>query len=243
MLQLYYTLGSPPSRAALQAIRVLGLEVNVKNVDLMKGENLSPEFLKLNPLHQVPVLVDGDFVITESRAILGYLVNSRRTNSSWYPADPKKRALVDKMLYFDAVNFFEVAAGILVSKTFFHLSFKQVMWQSFFQFHNQRPVFFRNETNIPADKIAKLKETLKILEDALEGELFFAGKNPTLADISILSTYIMFSCTFEDYGEIPNINAWYNRCQSLPGFEENAAGIKAIRELMSAKGMTPIPLK
>lgn len=114
MLQLYYTLGSPPSRAVLQTIRILGLSVEVKTVDLMKGENLSPEFLKLNPLHQVPVLVDGDFVVTESRAIMAYLVNSRKPGSDLYPSDAKKRAVVDQRLYFECNNFFELVASILV---------------------------------------------------------------------------------------------------------------------------------
>ena len=114
MLKLYYTSGSPPSRAVLQTIRVLEADVEVKMVDLMKGENLLPEFLKLNPLHQVPVLVDGDFVVTESRAIMAYLVNSRKPDSDLYPIEPKQRALIDQRLYFDAINFFELAAGILV---------------------------------------------------------------------------------------------------------------------------------
>lgn len=53
MLQLYYTLGSPPSRAVLQTIRILGLDVEVKNVNLMNGEQLAPEYKIINPLHQV----------------------------------------------------------------------------------------------------------------------------------------------------------------------------------------------
>lgn len=116
MLQLYYNSGSPPSRAVLQTIRVLGLSVEVKPVDLMKKENMSPEFLKLNAMHQVPILIDGDFVLTESRAIMAYLVNSRQPGSDLYPTDAKKRALVDQRLYFDCVNFFELAASILVKK-------------------------------------------------------------------------------------------------------------------------------
>lgn len=116
MLQLYYASGSPPSRAVLQTIRVLGLAVEIKTVDLMKGENLTAEFLKLNPIHQVPVLVDGDFVLSESRAIMAYLVNSHKPGSDLYSEDPMKRALVDQRLYFDCVNFFELAASILVRK-------------------------------------------------------------------------------------------------------------------------------
>lgn len=116
MLQLYYASGSPPSRAVLQVFRILGLEVEVKTLDLLKREHLTPEFLKINPMHQVPTLVDGDFVVVESRAIMTYLVNSRKPGSELYPSDPRARALVDQRLYFDAINFFELAASILVNK-------------------------------------------------------------------------------------------------------------------------------
>jgi Glutathione S-transferase, C-terminal domain len=77
---------------------------------------------------------------------------------------------------------------------------------------------------IPTDKIAKLRDTLKILESILEKSLYVAGNDPTIADISMLSTFIMFQSTFKDYEDIPNINAWFERCQSLEGFEENVAG-------------------
>lgn len=71
-------------------------------MDLSKGEHLTPEFLKINPLHQIPVLVDGDFKVSDSRAIACYLVNKKREESSLYPRDPQKRALIDQGLYMDA---------------------------------------------------------------------------------------------------------------------------------------------
>lgn len=114
-MQLYYFPASPPSRAVLQTIRVLELDVEIKSVDLLKGENLSPEFLKLNPMHQIPVLIDDDFVLTESRAIMAYLMNSRAPGSTWYPNDPKERALIDRLLYFDCVNFHEPSVEVSVS--------------------------------------------------------------------------------------------------------------------------------
>lgn len=77
-MKLYYSIASPPSQAVLMTIRNLDLEVEIENVNLLAGEHMTPEFLKLNSLHQVPVLVDGNFVLTESRAILAYLVNSRK---------------------------------------------------------------------------------------------------------------------------------------------------------------------
>lgn len=113
--KFYHGLGSPVSRACLMLIRRLGLEVEVKIVNLAAGEQNSPEFLKLNPFHQVPVLVDGDFVLTESRAILGYLINKFVPGDVLYPADPKERAVVDQILYYDATVLFESSATIIVS--------------------------------------------------------------------------------------------------------------------------------
>jgi glutathione S-transferase len=95
--------------------RLLDLNVSIKQVDLGKGQQYDDEFLKLNIAHQIPVLTDGDFVIAESRAIMAYLVNSRKPGSSLYPVNSKARAIVDQRLYFDAATFFEQNAMAIVS--------------------------------------------------------------------------------------------------------------------------------
>lgn len=114
-LKLYHAIGSPASRACLLLIRKLGIDAEVESVNLAAGEQNSPEFLKLNPLHKVPVLVDGSFVLTESRAILAYLVNKFAPGSDLYPSDPQARAVVDQRLYYDATVVFESIAQIIVS--------------------------------------------------------------------------------------------------------------------------------
>lgn len=117
-LKFYHAIGSPPSRGCLMLIRKIELDAEVKLVNLAAGEQNDPEFLKLNPQHQVPVLVDGDFVLTESRAILAYLINKFKPGSGLYPNDPKARALVDQRLYYDATVVFESNAQIIVSSLF-----------------------------------------------------------------------------------------------------------------------------
>lgn len=125
-LKLFYMPISPPARAVLLAIRNLGLDVELVSLNLFAAENLAPEFLKLNPTHQIPVLVDGDFVLSESRAIMAYLVNSRKPGSDLYPTDPKKRALIDQRLYFDATTVFSRNCAIAVSLRFLSKQLNQL---------------------------------------------------------------------------------------------------------------------
>ncbi|OMP00596.1 Maleylacetoacetate isomerase [Corchorus olitorius] len=74
------------------ALNLKGLSYEYKAVNLAKGEQLTPEFEKLNPLHFVPVLVDGDLVVSDSYAILMYL-EEKYPQRSLLPADPQQKAL------------------------------------------------------------------------------------------------------------------------------------------------------
>lgn len=117
-MKLYYTSGSPPSRSVLMTFRNLQLNVDVNVLNLRGGENLKEDYVKMNPLHQVPFLVDGDFMLSESRAIMAYLVNSQKQGSLFYPIESKARALVDQRLYYDATVVFPSIANILVKDNF-----------------------------------------------------------------------------------------------------------------------------
>src|SRR5438046_3792724 len=67
--------GFPPTRSirVLWTLRELDVEFEFVNVDPTKGELRRPEFLAVNPAGKLPVLVDGDFILTESVAIVLYL--------------------------------------------------------------------------------------------------------------------------------------------------------------------------
>ena len=53
---------------------------------------------------KVPALVEGDFYMAESHAILRYLHSSRKCPNHWYPSDEKKRAAVDQLLDWHHTN-------------------------------------------------------------------------------------------------------------------------------------------
>jgi glutathione S-transferase len=69
------------------------------NVDLKNGENRNSEFLKINPAGQVPVLIDGDLVLTESVAISIYL-SEKYPHKHLLPTDAREKAEVYKWLLF-----------------------------------------------------------------------------------------------------------------------------------------------
>ncbi|XAR63167.1 Glutathione transferase [Bertholletia excelsa] len=74
------------------ALNLKGLSYEYKAVNLAKGEQFTPEFEKLNPLHFVPVLGDGDLVVSDSYAILLYL-EEKYPEKALLPADPQLKAL------------------------------------------------------------------------------------------------------------------------------------------------------
>lgn len=99
---LYCNRQGAPSRMVVLTIRNLGIDVDIQYVDTSRGEQNNPEFVKLNPLHQVPVLhvETSNLSLPESRAIMIYLATM--VKSPLYPTDIKKRAIVDARLFFDA---------------------------------------------------------------------------------------------------------------------------------------------
>lgn len=114
-VDLYYMSLSAPCRAVVLVAKVAGVELNLKTINLLEGEHMKPEFLKINPQHTVPTIDDGGFVLTESRAICAYLVNKYAKNDKLYSKLPKERAVVDQRLYFDMGVFYSSFADYYVN--------------------------------------------------------------------------------------------------------------------------------
>lgn len=101
MVDFYYLPGSSPCRSVIMTAKAVGVDLNKKLLNLQAGEHLKPEFIKINPQHTIPTLVDNGFALWESRAIQVYLVEKYGKTDSLYPKCPKKRAVINQRLYFD----------------------------------------------------------------------------------------------------------------------------------------------
>lgn len=137
-----------------------GIAHEVINVDLAKGEQKGEAFLALNPAGQVPVIEDGDTVITDANAILVYL--ARKYAPAYLPSDPVAEAEVQKFLTLAAG---EIAFGPAAARLI-------------------------NVFNAPLDAAfckTVAERVLGKLEAHLEGRDFLVGSAPTIADVAIYS--------------------------------------------------------
>lgn len=99
MLKLYH---NPQSRSTVvhYMLHELGEPFEIVPIDLHKKEQKSPEFLKINPMGKIPVLIDGDVVITENPAILTYLAD-RYPKAGLAPAfDAPERGRYLRWMFF-----------------------------------------------------------------------------------------------------------------------------------------------
>ena len=118
-LVLYYGSGSPYAWRAQFALEHKALPYELKVLSFSAGDTRKPAFLALNPRHQVPVLVDGDFVLYESNAIVEYLDEAYpAAGAPLFPGDARTRALARRMVQ-EVDHYFGEAVDPLITQAFF----------------------------------------------------------------------------------------------------------------------------
>jgi len=100
-LKLYQCPSSPNCIKVRAVAYELGVELELATVNIFKGEARAPEHEALNPNGLVPVLVDGDFVLWESNAILTYVAEMQ---PPFAPTSARERADVARWLHWQAAH-------------------------------------------------------------------------------------------------------------------------------------------
>ncbi|XP_055551692.1 glutathione S-transferase 1 isoform X1 [Wyeomyia smithii] len=207
-MDFYYLPGSAPCRAVQMTAAAVGVELNLKLTNLMAGEHLKPEFIKLNPQHCVPTLVDNGFSLWESRAIMIFLVDAYGKDDKLYPKEPEKRAVVNQRLYFDMGT----------------------LYQRFGDYYY--PQIFEG---VPAnaENYKKIGEALGFLDIFLNNQNFIAGGDSlTLADLSVLASLTTFEVAGYDFSAYKNVQSWYEMIQKIaPRADNNRSWAEAARPL------------
>jgi glutathione S-transferase len=202
-MKLYYFPPSPNTRKVHAVAIHLQLPIDLRLVDLQKGEQHHPEFVQLNPTGRTPVLQDDDFILWESTAIMQYLA-SQVPNSLW-SEDPQIRADIMRWQSWQLAHWYPVCQPLQFEnfvKSLLQLGEPdlQVVQQATDRFHKEASV----------------------LNNHLANREYLVSNTLTLADFSVASdlTYaIPARFPLENY---QHIQAWYARIEQLPAWQQTA---------------------
>jgi glutathione S-transferase len=203
-MKLYNGNLSPNALRVRAVIYELGIDVDKIEVDFRVGDNRTPEFLKLNPNGKVPVLVDGDIVIWESRAINAYLA-TKHPARGLYPADPRQRALIDQWSYWQAVH---------LGPAMQRVAFERV----------QKPVFGRGPTDEAAivGELKNVDQFLDVFEQGLSNAPEWIVGYLSLADFALATTFVYRVRANISLETRPRVAGWIARMEQLDSWKQAA---------------------
>jgi len=197
-----YTWGTPNGRKVSVMLEELGLPYNTHKVDISKGEQHKPEFLKISPNNRIPAIVDSDgpggkpISVFESGAILIYL--AEKAKSKLLPKDPRRRMETLEWL----------------------------MWQMggvgpmFGQAHH---FMFNPPEDVPYGKKRyhdEAKRLYKVMNARLGKTKYLAGDGYTIADIATYPWVQRHPRHQVDLNDYPNVKRWYDAISKRPAVEK-----------------------
>ena len=206
---IYHDPTSEPSRAVHWLCLEAGISVDIHFIWLTKGEHLSAEFLKVNPLHQVPAMKHGHFCLSEATAIMNYLTDINDCSEDWFGHDVKTRAMVNQRL------------------SWYHTNLRKILTLDYFLPALLLPAYLGLPVPSRPEITAKLDAihtTLSQLDGMLSCNPFLCGEQVSAADILYASDIFALQIA-PDYRGIlarySHISHWLKQLQNLPGYAES----------------------
>jgi glutathione S-transferase len=189
-----YEFGPTRSIRVRWTLQELGVDFEPISVNLAAGEHRRPEFLKLTPTGKIPVLVDGQLVLTESVAIVKYLAE-KYPDRGLLPISILDRAEVDRWLLFTATEL------------------EQPLWR-ITRHSSLYPVNERIPADVPLAS-REFKEMAAIGEQHLQHRQFVVGDHVTVADF-VLAYTLDWANEIGLLGDCPNLRGYMERMYSRP---------------------------
>ena len=198
-MKLYDFIGAPNPRKVRVYLAEKGIEVPLEQVNIMSGENRTPEFLKKNPLGGLPVLeLDNGSHLSESLAIMEYFEELHPT-PPMIGTSPHDRARVRELERIAELGVLNRIATI---------------------FQNTHP-FMAGRIKQSADAAdnarTQLAANLKVLDAKIGAQRFVAGARPTIADCTLLA-----ALEFAQFAQVnidpayANVARWYADFKQRP---------------------------
>jgi GSH-dependent disulfide-bond oxidoreductase len=198
-----YAFATPNSVKVPIALEELGLDYTLNGINVRKGEQKAPDFVRLNPNAKVPVLVDGPLVLTESAAILVYLAEK---TGKLLPATGEGRARVFEQLFFHASG----------------------LGPAFGQ-----AGFFKKQAAEPQPiAVARFQteaaRTASVLDALLGRHAFVAGDDFSIADIAHFGWMWRRAFAEVDISGLPNLSRWVAEVEARPAVIRAITRIEAL---------------
>ena len=194
-----YSFDTPNGRKISVALEEMGLPYDVHIVDIGKGEQFAPEFLKISPNNKIPAIVDPDgpggqpISVFESGAILIYL--GEKSGKFW-PSDPVARVATLEWLMFQMGSFGPIPG----------------------QVHHFIAMDDPDERNYGLARFMKETQRLYgVMDRRLADNECFAGSELTVADFAILGWAWRHPRHKVDLAEFPHVKRWYEALMARPG--------------------------
>lgn len=210
-MKLYTNPLSGHAHRAEALLEILNVPYEAIFVDLAAGEQRGNAFTDINPLGQLPFMVDGDVALRDSTAILVYVASTYDKSRSWLPTDPVQTSKVQEWLATSTKEVFEGPCGARISKFF----------------------------GVPVDYDTAVSRTHVLFEALFEPHLatndWLVPGGPTIADISNYGYIAAAPEAGVDLTTYPNVVSWLRRCEAIGDFPK----MPTIAEVMSAANSSP----
>jgi GST-like protein len=199
MIDLYLAPTANGLRAAV-ALAECGLPYSARKVDLAKGEHRTPEFLKLNPAAQIPVIVDSDgpggkpLTLCQSGAIMLYAAEK---SGKFLPNDPAARALARQWFMQGATDVAATSGAI-------------------FQLEMVAP---EKNPAITNHFKKRLLNFFAVCDKQLGGREYLAGEL-SLADLMLYPNFFARKALIDEAGGYANLQRWAGKMAARPGVQK-----------------------
>jgi glutathione S-transferase len=230
-----FTLYNAPQSTCSQRVRFVlnakRLAFDEVKLDLLAGDQLKPDYLKLNPNGVVPTLDHDGAIVIDSSVIIEYLDEVVPQAENFTPQQPAERARMRALMRFID----EMPAAAVRVPTFnlaFLPRFQAMSEEEFLAFAESKPLrkefmlamgrkgFPEKEMNAALDRLAR---TLVRMEESIaqSGGPWLMGEKPTLADIAVMPAIVRMADLGLDtmWKDKPSIARWYEAIRAQPAFE------------------------
>lgn len=189
-------------RKVLAGLDLIGCPYELVHVDYFKGEQKAEPYISVNPNASVPAMVDGDFVLWESNAILQYAAD-KAGNEAAYPRDLKSRADVNRWLLWESSSWFPSCYVFLVENCV-------------------KPLLGGAADPAVLDaQAAQFHKLAGILDARLAGKQWVVGNGPTIADIALAAPMHLHGWQRLPLNDHPNLKRWMTQgVEKLPCWQK-----------------------